>query len=332
MVQRRQLFSRAAALAAMPLAVSVLSTTAVLWSAPAHAQDNILRIVVGYPPGGATDRVARIVGDKLGPLVGQTVVVENKVGAGGRVAAQYMKNAPANQPMLMLANPAVMVVAPLVVNDLGYDADKDFVPVSEANSYVFGVAVSSAVPVKEMSHLLAWLKANPAKANIGVPATGSLPHFFALMLGQQAQVQAEAVGYKGSAPLLTDLMGGQVPVAVDTLDTLVQQHEAGKLRILAVSGDTRNAALPNVPTLKEAGTDLSASGWNTFFANKSMPAAQVKRYADAIQKVMQDPEVLKQFKTNHLDPVVSSEVQTAEHLAAYKKQWGPVIKASGYKP
>ena len=224
------------------------------------------------------------------------------------------------------------VVAPLVVNDLGYDADKDFVPVSEANSYVFGVAVSSAVPVKEMSHLLAWLKANPAKANIGVPATGSLPHFFALMLGQQAQVQAEAVGYKGSAPLLTDLMGGQVPVAVDTLDTLVQQHEAGKLRILAVSGDTRNAALPNVPTLKESGTDLSAAGWNTFFANKTMPAAQVKRYADAIQKVMQDPEVLKQFKTNHLDPVVSSDVQTAERLAAYKKQWAPVIKASGYKP
>ncbi|MEG0151497.1 MAG: tripartite tricarboxylate transporter substrate-binding protein, partial [Comamonas sp.] len=86
-------------------------------------------------------------------------------------------------------------------------------------SYVFGVAVSSAVPVKEMQHLLAWLKANPAKANIGVPATGSLPHFFALMLGQQAGVQAEAVGYKGSSPLLTDRMGGQVPVAVDTLDT-----------------------------------------------------------------------------------------------------------------
>ena len=327
MVQRRQFLGRSAALAAGP----ILATTAALWAAPAQAQE-VVRIIVGYPPGGATDRVARIVGDKLQAEIGASVIVENKVGAGGRVAAQYVKNAPASQPMLMLANPAVMVVAPLVVSDLGYDADKDFVPVSEVNSYVFGVAVSSAVPVKEIQHLLAWLKANPAKANIGVPATGSLPHFFALMLGQQAGVQAEAVGYKGSSPLLTDLMGGQVPVAVDTLDTLVQQHNAGKLRILAVSGDARNAAVPQVPTLKEAGVNLAATGWNTFFAPKAMPAAQVQRYADAIQKVMKDPEVHKQFATNFLDPVVSTMAQTEQRLAAYKKQWAPVIQASGYKP
>nr|WP_312987047.1 Bug family tripartite tricarboxylate transporter substrate binding protein [Comamonas koreensis] len=314
------------------MAASVLATTSSLWALPAQAQDGVLRIIVGYPPGGATDRVARIVADKLQASLGSTVIVDNKVGAGGRVAAQFVKNAPASQPVLMLANPAVMVVAPLVVNNLGYDAEQDFVPVSEVNRYVFGVAVSSAVPVKEMQHLLAWLKANPAKANIGVPATGSLPHFFALMLGQQAGVEAEAVGYKGSAPLLTDLMGGQVPVAVDTLDTLVQQHQAGKLRLLAVSGDARNAAVPDVPTLKEAGVNLSAAGWNTFFAPKSMPAAQVQRYAAAIHKVMQDPEVHKQFATNYLDPVASSAEQTAKALQAYKKQWAPVIQASGYKP
>ena len=323
MVQRRHFLAQSAALAVAP--------TVALWGQAAQAQE-VLRIIVGYPPGGATDRVARIVGDKLQAELGSSVIVENKVGAGGRVAAQFVKNAPASQPLLMLANPAVMVVAPLVVNDLGYDADKDFVPVSEVNSYVFGVAVSSAVPVKELQHLLAWLKANPSKANIGVPATGSLPHFFALMLGQKAQVQVEAVGYKGSAPLLTDLMGGQIPVAVDTLDTLVQQHEAGKLRILAVSGDARSDLVPQVPTLKEAGINLSAAGWNTFFAPKTMPAAQVQRYAAAIQKVMKDPEVLKQFKSNFLDPVHASAVQTQQRLEAYKKQWAPVIKESGYRP
>ncbi|PWB17235.1 ABC transporter substrate-binding protein [Comamonas sp. JNW] len=327
MVQRRHFLGQSAAMAA-----SVLATTSSLWALPAQAQDGVLRIIVGYPPGGATDRVARIVADKLQASLGSTVIVDNKVGAGGRVAAQFVKNAPANQPVLMLANPAVMVVAPLVVSNLGYDAEQDFVPVSEVNRYVFGVAVSSAVPVKEMQHLLAWLKANPAKANIGVPATGSLPHFFALMLGQQAGVEAEAVGYKGSAPLLTDLMGGQVPVAVDTLDTLVQQHQAGKLRLLAVSGDARNAAVPDVPTLKEAGVNLSAAGWNTFFAPKSMPAAQVQRYAAAIHKLMQDPDVHKQFATNYLDPVASTAEQTVKALQAYKKQWGPVIQASGYKP
>ena len=326
MVQRRHFLAQSSSLAALAVAPTVA-----LWGQAAQAQE-VLRIIVGYPPGGATDRVARIVGDKLQAELGSSVIVENKVGAGGRVAAQFVKNAPASQPLLMLANPAVMVVAPLVVNDLGYDADKDFVPVSEVNSYVFGVAVSSAVPVKELQHLLAWLKANPSKANIGVPATGSLPHFFALMLGQKAQVQVEAVGYKGSAPLLTDLMGGQIPVAVDTLDTLVQQHEAGKLRILAVSGDTRSDLVPQVPTLKEAGINLSAAGWNTFFAPKTMPAAQVQRYSAAIQKVMKDPEVLKQFKSNFLDPVHASAAQTQQRLEAYKKQWAPVIKESGYRP
>lgn len=186
-------------------------------------------------------------------------------------------SAPANQPALLLANPAVMVVAPLVFPDAGYDAERDFRAVSHVNSYEFGVAVGSAVPVKELPHLLAWLRANPEKANFGVPATGSLPHFFGLMVGDAAQVRAEIVGYRGSAPLTTDLVGGQVPVAFDTLDSLLPQHDAGKVRILAVSSAKRSPLAPNVPTFKEAGLDLVATGWNTFFAPASMPAAQVER-------------------------------------------------------
>ena len=325
MIQRRQFIQRSVASAA------TVAAGVGVFSGSAQAQE-VVRMVVGYPPGGASDRVARILAEKMQGILGSPVIVDNRVGAGGRVAAQYLRNAPAQPPMLMLANPAVMVVSPLVVNDVGYDADKDFIPVSEVNSYVFGVAVSSAVPVKELSHLLAWLKANPKSANIGVPATGSLPHFFALMLGDKAQVKAEAVGYKGSAPLLTDLIGGQVPVAVDTLDVLLPQHEAGKLRILAVSGDSRNAAAPQVPTLKESGLPLSAEGWNTVYAPKSMPAAQVQRYADAIQKAMRDPETVKQFKSSNLDPVVSTPQQTRERIDAYRKQWTPVIRESGYRP
>ncbi|GAB2456395.1 Bug family tripartite tricarboxylate transporter substrate binding protein [Comamonas humi] len=319
MIQRRQFLTHSA----------LLAGTAAL---PAWAQEQTLRVVVGYPAGGSSDRVARIVADKLQAALRQTVIVENKVGAGGRVAAQYVKNAPASQPMLMLANPAVMVVAPQVMSDVGYDAAKDFVPVSEVNSYVFGVAVSSAVPVKELKHLLAWLKANPSQANIGVPATGSLPHFFALMLGQQAQVAAEAVGYKGSAPLVTDLIGGQIPAAVDTLDVLLPQHEAGKLRLLAVSSEQRHPLAPQVPTLKEAGVNLAAAGWNTFFAPRSMPAAQLARYEEAIHRVMQDPETARQFKSSNLDPVVATAAQTRQRLAAYRQQWEPVIRASDYRP
>lgn len=311
---------------------SSVATSAAAFAAPHVFAQEVLRIVVGYPPGGSSDRVARILADKLGAALNTSVIVDNRVGAGGRVAAQGLRNAPANPPVLMLANPAVMVVSPLVVDDPGYDASKDFVPVSEVNSYVFGVAVSTAVPVQELSHMLAWLRANPKSANIGVPATGSLPHFFALMLGKKAGVTAEAIGYKGSGPLITDLIGGQVPVAVDTLDVLLPQHEAGKLRILAVSGEQRHPATPKVPTLKEAGVNLSAEGWNTVFAPKSMPPEQVQKYAEAIQKIMRDPDTVKLFRGSNLDPVVSSAAQTRERLAAYRKQWEPVIRESGYRP
>ena len=321
MIQRRRFLTRSALLATAPWA-----------TVPALAQDTTLRIVVGYPPGGASDRVGRIVADKLQAALGAPVIVENKVGAGGRISAQYVKNAPASQPMLLLANPAVMVVSPLVVSDVGYDPAKDFVPVSEVNSYVFGVAVSTAVPVKELQHLLAWLRANPSQANIGVPATGSLPHFFALMLGQQAGVTAEAVGYKGSAPLVTDLIGGQVPVAVDTLDVLVPQHAAGKVRILAVSGEQRHPLVPQVPTLQEGGVQLAAAGWNTVFAPRSMPQVQVDRYAGMIQKIMQDADTQRLFRASNLDPVASTAAQTRQRLAAYRQQWEPVILQSGYKP
>jgi tripartite-type tricarboxylate transporter receptor subunit TctC len=156
--------------------------------------------------------------------------------------------------------------------------------------------VASAVPVKELPHLLAWLKANPQQANFGVPATGSLPHFFALMLGEAAKVPVEVVGYKGSGPLLTDLMGGQIPIAVDTFDTQIAQHEAGKLRVLATSGERRSAMAPGIPTLKELGVNLVGTGWNTLFAPQSMAPATVQRLSQLVQ------EVMKEADTQHSSP------------------------------
>ena len=311
---------------------AALALSALLIHAPAVAQEVPLRIVVGYAPGGSTDRVARIVAEKLGTKLGVPVIVDNKPGAGGRLSAQAVKTAPANQPTLLLANPAVMVVAPLVFPDSGYDPERDFRPVSMVNSYEFGVAVSSAVPVRELPHLMAWLRANPEKANFGVPATGSLPHFFGLMVGDVAKVPAEIVGYRGSAPLLNDLLGGQIPVAFDTFDSLLPQHEAGKLRMLAVSGDKRNPLAKNVPTFKESGLDLAATGWNTFFAPLSMPKAQAERLAVLIREVMQDPDTQRKFEASKLDPVVVTMAQTEAMLKAYRAQWAQVVQRSGFKP
>ena len=291
-------------------------------------ESTTLRIVSGYAPGGATDKVARIVGEKLQARLGMTVVVENRTGAGGRLAAQQVKATPPGQHVLMIANPAVMVVAPLVFKDNGYDAERDFVPVSQVNNYDFAVSVAGAVPVRELSHLVAWLRANPDKANFGVPATGSLPHFVALMLAEKAGVKAQVIGYRGSAPLITDLIGGQVPVSVDTLDTVLPQHEGGKLRILAIGGARRVPELPNVPTLKEAGLDVVADGWNAFFAPVSMPAARVRELGNAIEAIMKSPEMQKKFRDANMEPVAAGPEATAKMIAAYRAKWEPVVKAA----
>lgn len=320
-MQRRSLLMTAAATALSPLSI------------PAHAQANaVLRIVVPYAPGGSSDRAARIVADKLGQKLGQTVIVENKTGAGGRVAMQQTKDTPANQSVLVLANPATMVVAPLVFQDNGYDPERDFQPVSQVSEYEFGVAVASAVPVKQLKELIEWLRANPKSANFGVPATGSLPHFFALMLADAAKVESQVIGYRGSGPLITDLIGGQVPVAVDTLDTLLPQHEAGKLRVLASSDTKRSPFAADVPTLKESGLDLAASGWNAFFAPASMPKERVAQLGTAIRDVMQDADTRAKFNAGKVSPVASTPEETAAMLKAFRAQWAPVVQKSGYQP
>ena len=313
-----------------------LAASAVLLALPfaaaAQSLDGPLRIVVGYPPGGSSDRVARIVADRLQAKLGVPVVVDNKTGAGGRLAAQQVKATPAGQNVLMLANPAVMVVAPLVFKDNGYDPERDFIAVSHVNDYEFAVAVGEAVPVREFNHLLAWLRANPGKANFGVPATGSLPHFFGLMMGDKAKVEAQVVGYRGSAPLLNDLIGGQVAVGVDTFDSVLPQHEGGKIRILAISGAKRSPLAPSIPTFKEAGLDLVATGWNTFFAPASMPKAKADLLAKAIHDAMQDPDTQRKFIEQKMTPVVSTQAQTQAMLKAYRAQWAPVVQKSGYQP
>jgi len=297
----------------------------------AQSLDGPLKIVVGYPPGGSSDRAARLLVEPLRERLGVPVIVENKTGAGGRLSAQSVRGTPSDQNVLLMGNPAINVVAPLMVDNPGYDPIKDFVPVSQVTRYDFAVAVGPAVPVKEFNHLLAWLRANPEKANFAVPATGSLPHFFALMVGDAAKVSTQIVGYRGSAPLLTDLIGGQVPVAIDTLDSLLPQHLAGKVRILATGAARRSTETPDLPTLKESNLDVVADGWSILFAPASMPPAKVALIGKAIEAAMKTPELQARFRGASMDPVAASPAETAKRLDAYRAKWEPVIKASGIR-
>lgn len=298
--------------------------------APAQALDGGLRIVVPYPPGGATDRAARLVADALKDKLKTTIVVENRSGAGGRLAMQQLKSTPADQHVLVVVNPALMVVAPVVFSDVGYDARQDFVPVSHITDYDFAVAVGSAVPVREFSHLAAWLRANPEQANFGVPATGSLPHFFGLMIGESVGVKPQIIGYRGSAPSITDLMAGTIPVAVNTLDALLPHEPGGKIRILAMAGAKRSPMAPNIPTLRESGQDIVATGWNALFAPASMPKETVQRIGLAVRDVMRDKSVRAKFEAASMMPVSATPEETAKMLAAYRAQWEPVVKKSGF--
>ncbi len=311
------------------LAAALLALTAAPGVAQSLKLEGPLRIVVGYPPGGATDRAARLVADALKDEVGVPIVVENKTGAGGRLAAQQVKAAGPDQNILMIGNPAVNVVAPIVFKDAGYDQYRDFVPVAQVTRYEFALVAGPNVPVKDVRGLIGWLKANPAQANFGVPATGSLPHFFALMLGAEAGVMPQVVGYRGSAPLANDVMGGQIPVSIDTLDIVLPFHQSGKLRILAIGGSERDPLAPEVPTLKESGIDLVAYGWNALFAPASMPAARVEALGAAVARVMASPALRKRFEDAQMTPVSGGPKETAAMLDAYRKQWEPVVKDSG---
>jgi tripartite-type tricarboxylate transporter receptor subunit TctC len=318
------------------LRVAVAATVACSVAAPALAQNtkpavpNPLTVVVPYAPGGASDRAARIVAEGLNKKFGTTVIVENRTGAGGRIAAQYLKTSDPSKDIVMLGNPAIMVVAPLVYKDLPYDPLKDFTPVAMATQYGFGVAVAANSPVKSLKDLVDWAKANPKDFNVAVPATGSLPHFFGLMLADKMGVKAEIIGYRGSAPAITDLIGGMVPVAIDTLDALTPQHEAGRIRIIATSGKERETALPKVPTFSEQGMNLESSGWNTFFASAGMPAAKVAALGQAIRQVTADPAVQKTLRESSLEPVVADAAESAKRIEQFRAQWEPVVKASKF--
>ena len=311
------------------LTTLTLTVASVVASISSHAQESPLRLIVPYPAGGSSDLAARIVGNELQARLGQTVIVENMVGAGGRLALQNIKRMPNDANVLVIVNPALMVIMPQVLKDAGYNVAADFQPISQIASYEMALAVGTAVPVRETKHLLAWMRANPEKANFGVPATGSIPHFFALMLAQAAGVNVPVVGYKGSAPLVNDLVGGHVPVAVDALDSLLPLHQGGKLRILATSGEKRSVS--TIPTFKEADLKLSALGWNALYAKSGMAPDKAARLAKEISGIMQKQAIRERFTAAKVEPVSANQAQTKATIDAFAKQWVPVIQKSGIK-
>jgi tripartite-type tricarboxylate transporter receptor subunit TctC len=300
---------------------------------PARAQtDKPLRILVGFPPGGSLDAVARALADKMRDELKRPVLVENRPGAGGRLAAELLKNASADGDTVMMAPIVVPVMAPLVFSKLNYNPATDFTPVVHAASFHFGLAVPGDAPHKTLADLVAWIKANPAKSNYGHPGAGSLPHFFGLMIGREAGVDIVPVPFQGGAPLITALAGGQVVAGIDVLAEQLELHRAGKLRILATSGAQRSRVTPDVPTFREQGfPELVAQSWFGMYAPAKAPAAAIAAVNAATNKALTQPDVLERFAKLSLEPGGGSPADLQKLQDAETQRWSPVVKASGFR-
>src|SRR5438874_930680 len=238
--------------------------------------DKLVRIIVGFAPGGTADLIARVVADKIKESIGQPVIVENRPGAIGRITAEAVKNAAPDGSTIMVMPIGPMVVVPHVYKDITYDPIKDFTPIAIGATFQFAIAAGPASGAKTWAEFVAWAKANPGKAAYATSGAGSLPHFFGVLLGRGIGVEMVHVPYKGSAAYINDLIGGQVPAAVDAIADLTELHRAGRITILASTGAKRSSALPDMPTFTELGMkDVEAMGWFGFFAPARTPKSIV---------------------------------------------------------
>lgn len=298
----------------------------------AMAQDGPVRVLVGFAPGGESDTVARLVADRMRASLGVPIIVENKPGADGMLAAEALKNAAPDGRTLMISPIAVTVFAPLTHAKLRYDPAKDFAPVSLAVNFQMALAVGPGSPAKTLHEYIAWARANPTKATYGVPLAGGPTHFFGVMLARTTGVDLAVVPYKGSAPLANDLLGGQVPAGIIVLSQVIKHHEAGKLRILATSGWQRSPMAPDVPTFKELGfAPLAGTGWQAFHTSAGTPRAIIERLSASIASAIKSPEIGARLLALGLEPVGSTPEELASRVAEDIARWRPIVKASGFR-
>ena len=323
-------FSRTVLAALSCASMSIFAAT------PAVAQTwptKSLRLVVPFPPGGGNDTVARAIGAQISVPLGQAVVVENKPGAGGVVGAQDVARAPADGYTLFLGGVGSHAVNPALYPSLPYDAVKDFAPVSLIASAPSVLVVAPSVNAKTVAELTALLKANPGKYNYATNGNGSSSHLATLLYQSLAGVDIVHVPYKGFAPALTDILGGQIQIMMNSIVALVPQIKAGKVRALAVSSKTRSSLMPDLPTMAEAGVaGYEAGSWYGILVPAGTPAPVIQRLNTEIVKAVRSPEVRDRLSGEGADPIGSTPQEFADHIKAEMTRLGRVIREAKLKP
>lgn len=300
---------------------------------PAAAQDKTLRIVLGYPPGASSDILTRLLADRMRALLGQNVIVENKPGAGGIVGNETVKAAAPDGTTLLLTPVATMAAFPHSHGAaLRYDPFRDFEPVAHLSNFQLSLLINAELPAKTVADYIALVKRDPKLGDYASAAAGSLPHYFGVLFARSAGLEMTHVPYKGTAPALQALAGGEVKAAMFVLADALTLVRSGKARVLAVSGARRSDLAPEVPTFRELGFDIEGNGWYALFAPAGTPKSVIERYARAAIEAIRAPEMKSRLEQMGLEPTGLGPAELGAILRADYDKWGPVIRASGFKP
>jgi tripartite-type tricarboxylate transporter receptor subunit TctC len=316
------------------LPVALVSAAAFLTAPTASAQapypTKPIRIIVPFSPGGATDTLARLMGQKLQESWGQTVLVENKPGAGGNIGADAAAKAPADGYTLLLAAAGFMAVNPSVYPNMTYDPAKDFAPLTLLVKAPLLLVVNPKLPVKDVGEFIAYAKSNPGKVSVGNGGAGTAQHLGGVYLASETNINLVHVPYKGSAPATTDLLGGVTDAQFDNMVTLIPYVKAGKLRPLAVSALQRSTAFPEVPTLSETVLPGFETGtWYGLVAPATTPAAITTKLSQELQRILALPDIREKLVAMGLDASGMSDAQYGQFIKSEIAKYAKIVKSAG---
>ena len=289
------------------------------------------RIIVGFPPGGTTDVMARKVAEKLRGPYARAVVVDNRPGAGGQLGVIALKDAPADGSVMLLTPSSMLSIYPYTFSKLQYRLE-DVAPVSLAmhTHHVFSVGPAVPDSVRDLKAFFAWAKANPDKAAYGSPGAGSMPHLVGVLVAKASGTELRHAPYRGSAPGIQDLLGGQIAAFFGPTGDVLTHSKAGKVRVLGTSGGERSSFLPEVPTLREQGIEISVREWYAFFMPARAGGEVAQRAAAALRPVLGSQEVLEFARQFGLDAQASGPAELAELLRKDATEWGGLVKRTGF--
>lgn len=292
--------------------------------------DQPVRLVVPFPPGGPTDIVARPLAQKLSESLGQQVIIDNRGGAGGNIGAGAVAKSTADGHTLLMGTVGTHAINATLYKNLTFDPVKDFAPVSLVAQAPVVLVVHPSVPAKTLKEFVALAKSNPGQITFGSAGSGSPGHLTGELFKDMAVVDLVHVAYKGSAPAIIDLLGGQIQAMFDPIQATLSHVKAGKLRILGVSSPKRSSALPDVPTIAEAGVPgFETTAWWAVFAPARTPKDIVTKLNTEIVKIMRSPDVKKRLHALDIEPIGSTPDQLAAHVKTETGKWARAVKFSG---